>query len=169
MDAVQTDRGLGVLMVCMGNICRSPTAAAMLRHLQQQIAPGLELRVDSAGTHAYHVGEPADERAQAAARRWGLDLSAHRGRVITASDFDRFGYLLAMDRANLRRLENLRPPGNRAALGLLLDYAEDPPLREVPDPYYGGPQGFERVLELVAQGCRGLLRHLCAARGGSCG
>jgi len=149
-----------VLFVCMGNICRSPTAEGVFRKLHGELAPGLALQVDSAGTHAYHVGEPPDARSYAAAKARGVDISGHRGRQATFQDFHQFDYVIAMDSDNLRRLQSLRPTESRAVLRLLLEYAPDVGLLDVPDPYYGGPGGFERVLDLVEQGSRGLLEEI---------
>jgi protein-tyrosine phosphatase len=146
-----------VLLVCMGNICRSPTAEAVLRRLAAEEAADLSLVVDSAGTHDYHVGDPPDPRAQAAARRRGLDMSARRARQLAAADFDAFDYLLVMDERNLADARALAPPRFRAQLGLLLEYAPELERREVPDPYYGGAAGFEEVLDLVEAAARGLL------------
>jgi len=149
-----------VLFVCMGNICRSPTAEGVFK--RQVEAAGLARRVlsDSAGTHDYHVGDPPDPRAQRAAGRRGYDLSPLRGRQVSRSDFSEFDYVLAMDEANLRLLERLCPPQHAHKLRLFMEFATDPGLREVPDPYYGGAQGFEQVLDLVEQASRGLLAHL---------
>jgi len=148
----------------MGNICRSPTAEGVFRKLHRELVPHLELHLDSAGTHAYHIGEPPDSRSQAAARARGVDISGHRGRQVRAEDFHRFDYVLAMDVDNLRRLRRLRPQDARAELKLLLDYAPDARHREVPDPYYGGVGGFEEVLDLVEQGGRGLLAEILRRR-----
>lgn len=153
-----------VLFVCMGNICRSPTAEGVFRRLHRELAPSLELHIDSAGTHAYHIGEPPDARSQAAAQARGVDISSHRGRQVEAEDFHRFDYVLAMDAANLRRLQTLRPHQSRAELRLLLEYAPEAKHREVPDPYYGGVGGFEEVLDLVEQGGRGLLAEILRGR-----
>lgn len=148
---------VSVLFVCMGNICRSPTAEGVFRKLQSELAPALEMHIDSAGTHAYHIGDPPDTRSQAAARARGVDISRHRGRQVEAEDFRRFDYVLAMDVANLKRLQTLRPRDARAELKLLLEYAPEVSSKEVPDPYYGGAGGFEEVLDLVEAGGRGLL------------
>ncbi|MBM3359604.1 MAG: low molecular weight phosphotyrosine protein phosphatase [Betaproteobacteria bacterium] len=149
-----------VLFVCMGNICRSPMAEGVFRHYTAQA--GLDARVvaDSAGTHDYHIGEPPDPRAQRAASRRGYDLSTLRGRQVSRRDFSEFDYLLAMDEVNFGELKRLCPAEHAHKLRLLMDYAAEPAAREVPDPYYGGPQGFERVLDLVEQAAQGLLRHL---------
>lgn len=149
-----------VLFVCMGNICRSPTAEGVFRKLHQELAHQLELHIDSAGTHAYHIGDPPDVRSQAAARARGVDISTHRGRQVTAEDVRAFDYVLAMDAANLKRLQALRPRDARAELRLLLDYAPGVSNKEVPDPYYGGAGGFEEVLDLVEAGGRGLLAEI---------
>lgn len=150
----------GILFVCMGNICRSPIAEGVFRHHVTQA--GLEGRIviDSAGTHDYHVGEPPDPRAQRAAGRRGYDLSMLRGRQVSRADFGEFDYLLAMDRMNLRVLERLCPSRHGHKLKLFLEFCNDAVPREVPDPYYGGDQGFEHVLDLVEEAAQGLLAHL---------
>ena len=153
-------RPIRVLFVCMGNICRSPTAEGVFRKLHEELAPQLDLQVDSAGTHAYHIGEPPDPRSYAAALDRDVDISGHRGRQATFQDFHDFDYVIAMDSDNLRRLQALRPKSSRAQLRLLLEYAPQAGLLDVPDPYYGGPGGFERVLDLVEQGSRGLLQEI---------
>ncbi|WP_235823284.1 low molecular weight protein-tyrosine-phosphatase [Azohydromonas sediminis] len=151
-----------VLMVCMGNICRSPTAEAVLR--TQAALRGLARRVevDSAGTHGWHAGEPPDPRAQAHGARRGYDLAPLRARRVQATDFERFDLILAMDRDNLAQLLELRPPGAGARVELLMRFARRHAVDEVPDPYYGAADGFERVLDLVEDACEGLLDHLCA-------
>jgi len=150
---------VGVLFVCMGNICRSPTAEGVFRHLVAEA--GLEERfdIDSAGTHAYHVGEPPDKRALAAAARRGFSLQDIRARRVAPEDFERFSYIIAMDRDNLAVLEEQAQEPHRGKLRLLLDFSSGPET-EVPDPYYGGPTGFERVLDLVEDAARGLLQTL---------
>lgn len=153
-----------VLMVCLGNICRSPTAEAVVRTLAQREYPQVLLQVDSAGTGAYHLGEPPDRRSQAAAARRGYDLSSLRARQVSRDDFDRFDLLLAMDLANLCALQALAPPDRQDRLRLLLDYADGAGHREVPDPYYGGREAFEQVLDLAEHAARGLLGALAAAR-----
>jgi len=149
-----------VLFVCMGNICRSPTAEGVFKKLHRELAPGLDIEMDSAGTHAYHIGDPPDPRSQAAALQRGVDISGLRGRQATAQDFHDFDYVIAMDSENLRRLQALRPKGSRAELRLLLEYAPQAGLLDVPDPYYGGAKGFERVLDLVEASGRGLLEEI---------
>jgi len=164
---VTKDSGGGqqVLFVCMGNICRSPTAEGVVRKLLTERAPDLAVVLDSAGTHSYHVGHPPDRRAQAAAQARGVDLSTLRARRVAESDFTRFDLILAMDHENLSELEAARPAGSKARLALLLDYASDVGHEEVPDPYYGGPNGFEQVLDLVEQAAAGLLTALAENSG----
>ncbi|MDH4151088.1 MAG: low molecular weight phosphotyrosine protein phosphatase [Betaproteobacteria bacterium] len=154
------DRSTGVLFVCMGNICRSPTAEGVFRHLLEQQGMTEQVLTDSAGTHDYHIGAPPDLRAQAAAARRGYDLSMLRARQVTPADFERFDYVLAMDEANLGELLPLCPDASRDRLRLLLEFAEEVERRDVPDPYYGGEQGFEDVLDLVENAARGLLAHI---------
>jgi protein-tyrosine phosphatase len=149
-----------VLFVCMGNICRSPTAEGVFRKLHREIAPQLHIEVDSAGTHAYHIGDQPDIRSQAAALKRGVDISGHRGRQATFQDFHEFDYVIAMDSDNLRRLQAIRPKEARGQLRLLLEYAPEAGALDVPDPYNGGSAGFERVLDLVEQGSRGLLEDI---------
>lgn len=148
-----------VLFVCMGNICRSPTAEAVVRDFARRVA-GVDLDVDSAGTHGYHVGDAPDERSIAAARRRGFDLGTLRARVVEAEDFERFDLVLAMDAAVLERLQELAPRRYANRLQLFLDFAPALGRRDVPDPYYGGAAGFEEVLDLVEEGARGLLAAL---------
>ena len=149
----------------MGNLCRSPTAEGVFRRLHAELAPQLPLRIDSAGTHAYHVGEPPDRRSQIAARRRGIDIGTHRGRVVTAADFTDFHYILAMDERNLQELRQIRPQASRSELRLLLEFADGASQREVPDPYYSGLSGFETVLDLVELGSLGLIRHISCEQG----
>ncbi len=146
-----------VLFVCMGNICRSPTAQGIFEQLVEQSGLHELIRIDSAGTHAYHVGEPPDERATQAARRRGVDLSTQRARRVSEIDFHEFDYLIAMDQSNFGDLLASCPGEYRGKIRLLLDFAGEPGKSDVPDPYYGGGQGFERVLDLVEEGARGLL------------
>jgi protein-tyrosine phosphatase len=149
-----------VLFVCMGNICRSPTAEAVFRHYVAQAGLAEKIQIDSAGTHDYHIGEAPDARTQSAARQRGYDMSSLRGRQVAAEDFGRFDYVLAMDEANLSILQRLRPREAKSHLGLFLEFAERHTEREVPDPYYGGAEGFERVLDLVEDAAEGLLRQI---------
>ena len=144
-----------ILFVCTGNICRSPTAEGVLRHLAAE--EGIELRIASAGIGDWHVGSPPDERAQQHAKGRGYDLSALRARQVRPSDFAEFDLILAMDRGHLRALERMAPSEHRHKLRLFVAGSD------VPDPYYGGPEGFEEVLDLVEAACRGLIRELKAA------
>ncbi len=150
-----------ILFVCLGNICRSPTAEGVLRALAAREAPDLTLEVDSAGTAGYHIGEPPDPRTRAAAARRGYDLSTLRARVVEPGDFERFDLILAMDSDNLRVLRRRAPVGAHERLRLFLEFAPQAHgAEDVPDPYYGGPNGFEEVLDLVEAAARGLLAHL---------
>lgn len=151
---------LKVLFVCMGNICRSPTAEGVFRHQVAAAQLQYYIEIDSAGTHAYHVGEPPDTRAQHAAKKRGIDLSQLRARQIKASDFYKFDYIIAMDAQNHASLRAQCPPEQASKLHLLLSFAPRLMEQEVPDPYYGGHQGFEQVLDLVETACQGLLNTL---------
>lgn len=151
---------VAVLFVCMGNICRSPTAEGVFRRLLEREGMSALVEVDSAGTHDYHLGRPPDARAQRAALQRGIRLADLRARQAGAEDFRRFDYVLAMDRDNLRLLSALCPPGYEQRLRLLMDFAPDLGLREVPDPYYGGTSGFDRVLDLVEAAAEGLLQEI---------
>ena len=146
-----------VLFVCMGNICRSPTAEGVFRHLVQQAQMQDVIEIDSAGTHAYHVGDAPDMRAQSAALKRGIDLSRQIARRVRLEDFEQFDYILAMDLDNLEHLQSWCPPGQEHKLSLFLEYASDLGEREVPDPYYGGASGFDRVLDLIETASRSLL------------
>ena len=149
-----------LLFVCMGNICRSPTAEGAFRNFALERAPDLSIHIDSAGTHAYHAGEPPDARARRAAERRGIDLSGLRARRLAEDDFERFDLILAMDLLNLETLRERCPHEYQGRLHLLLDFAARSSVQEVPDPYYGGLQGFERVLDLIEEASAGLLEHL---------
>jgi len=146
-----------ILFVCMGNICRSPTAEGVARTLAETRGLAARFEFDSAGTHDYHVGRPPDPRARAAAAQRGYDLSTLRARQVDASDFERFDRILAMDRDNLALLRKACPDEQRGKLALFLGFSTRFDLAEVPDPYYGGPEGFERVLDLVEDAVQGLL------------
>ena len=152
--------GLAILMICSGNICRSPTAEAVLRAKLQQAGVAGVL-VDSAGTHGFHVTEAPDPRAQAAARRRGYDLSKLRARPVQDNDFERFHWLLAMDKSHLAWLNQRLPAPQAQQARLVMDHARRyKGTPEVPDPYYGSPEGFERVLDLVEDACDGLVHLL---------
>jgi protein-tyrosine phosphatase len=144
----------------MGNICRSPSAEGVFRSLLAARAPQLAVEIDSAGTHDYHVGEPPDDRAIAAARRRGIDLSSLRARTVRTSDFDYYDLILAMDEQNLRELRRRAPAARHDRIRLMLEFVPSSPVRAVPDPYYGGPQGFEQVLDLLEEAAEGLLREM---------
>lgn len=149
-----------VLFVCMGNICRSPTAEGVFRKLLAERAPELDVQIDSAGTHGYHAGAPPDPRACRAAERRGIDLKSLRARQVTVEDFEHFELVLAMDEDNRQFLSELAPPEYQSRIRLLLEFAPHLEKREVPDPYYGGSLGFEHVLDLVEEAAAGLLEHL---------
>jgi protein-tyrosine phosphatase len=151
---------LSVLFVCMGNICRSPTAEGVFRKMLEDRAPHLKVEIDSAGTHAYHVGEPPDHRAVQAAAERGFDLSPIRARRVDAGDFEKFDLVLAMDEDNLRLLVEACPEALRSRIRLFLDFHSNPPGRDVPDPYYGSTHGFEHVLDLVEEASLGLINEL---------
>jgi protein-tyrosine phosphatase len=144
----------------MGNICRSPTVEGVFRQLAAERAPGAAFEIDSAGTHDYHVGEPPDQRAVAAAARRGIDIADLRARVVEDSDFQRFDVLIAMDRLNRAILLDRSPEQYRDRVRLLLEFAPAIDDDDVPDPYYGGPVGFERVLDLAEEASLGLLEEL---------
>jgi protein-tyrosine phosphatase len=151
-----------VLFCCMGNICRSPSAEGLLRAELVRLGLDAQLRVDSAGTHGYHAGEPPDARAQRHALRRGVDLGKLRARQVELADFERFDLVIAMDRDNLQHLRELCPPQLQHKLCLMMSFAPRAGTDEVPDPYYGGAEGFERVLDLLEQACAGLLGHVQA-------
>ena len=147
-----------VLFVCLGNICRSPTAEGVFRRLIIENGLKNKIMIESAGTHAYHINEPPDARAQKAALARGVDLSTIRGRQVTAKDIQVFDYVLAMDTENRQYLATMAPDGTGRKIQLLLDYATNTKLREVPDPYYGGGgKGFELVLDIIEDASQGLL------------
>lgn len=147
-------------MVCMGNICRSPTAEGVLRHKLKQAGLQARVRVDSAGTISSHAGEPPDPRSQTHALRRGYKLADLRARQVQASDFERFDWILAMDRDNLDYLHEACPDEFRPKLKRLLEFAPHLGRDEVPDPYYGGPAGFDAVLDLIEVACDGLIQRL---------
>ncbi len=159
-----------ILFVCLGNICRSPTAEGVFRAVAARELPDLTLTVDSAGTAGYHIGEPPDRRTREAAARRGYDLSGLRARMVEPGDFETFDLILAMDRQNLRTLERRSPAQARERLRLFLEFAPGSDVLEVPDPYYGGQNGFEHVLDLIEAAALGLcaaLREGMPERGGS--
>lgn len=149
-----------VLFVCMGNICRSPTAHGVFRHLVQAEGLAEQIEIDSAGTHAYHVGNPADTRSSATAKQRGIDLSDLRARQVNLGDVYEYDYILAMDHDNHHRLLTLSPAEMHHKIQLFLAYAPHLKEQEVPDPYYGGADGFDHVFDLVQAASEGLLVHL---------
>ncbi|MDQ7075240.1 MAG: low molecular weight protein-tyrosine-phosphatase [Gammaproteobacteria bacterium] len=154
-------KNIKVLFVCMGNICRSPTAEGVFTQLVSEAGLSDRFEIDSAGTHSYHIGKKPDKRAQEAALQRGLDLSGLRGREVYKEDFAYFDYILAMDKDNLRDLKLISPKAEfEGKIHLFLDFSEQASESEVPDPYYGGDQGFEHVLDLVQQASVGLLAQI---------
>jgi len=153
-------RPYGVLFVCMGNICRSPTAHGVFQALVERAGLADRVEVDSAGTHSYHVGAPPDARSQAHALQRGYDLSGQRARQLQAADFERFDLVLVMDWDNLALAEQHCPPGQRRKLRRLAEFFRQHSSPVVPDPYQGAAQGFEEVLDLVEDGCNSLLQHV---------
>ncbi|MBL8498810.1 low molecular weight phosphotyrosine protein phosphatase [Nitrosomonas sp. JL21] len=151
-----------VLFVCMGNICRSPTADAVFRHFVKEARVDHLIEVDSAGTHAYHIGNPPDHRTQHTASKRGYAMHELRARAVQTSDFEEFDYILAMDKENLSLLHQRSPRQHLDKIQLFMQYSQNAGLdTEVPDPYFGGDQGFELVLDMVEDASRGLLAHLC--------
>jgi len=144
----------------MGNICRSPTAHGVFENMVKNAGHVADIETDSAGTHAFHVGEGPDRRSQQTAKGRGFDLSYIRARRVEVSDFDYFDYVLAMDADNLAILESMCPSQHRNKVSLFLDFAKDISEKEVPDPYYGGGKGFDRVFDLVEAASTGLLEHI---------
>lgn len=155
------NKKIKVLFVCMGNICRSPTADAVFRYHVKAAGVDHLIEVDSAGTHAYHIGNPPDERSQRTAMRRGYRMDDLRARSVEARDFEEFDFILAMDKDNLRLLQQRSPHQHHEKIRLFMQfgagYDND---TEVPDPYYGGHQGFEQVLDMVEEASQGLLKHL---------
>jgi protein-tyrosine phosphatase len=164
-----------VLFVCMGNICRSPTAAGVFRALVEREGLADRIVVDSAGTHGYHEGEGADRRARVTAAKRGIDLNGHVARSVRREDFDFFDLILAMDRENFLELVGRAPAAARPRIRLFMEFARpehpgsDPAVEEVPDPYYGGPSGFDRVLDLIEAASAGLLEEVGRLLGGRTG
>lgn len=159
---MMTTATTSILFVCMGNICRSPTAEGVVQKLIDEQGLSDRVRLDSAGTHAYHVGEPPDHRAAAAALERGIEIAHLRARKVAPEDFYNFDLLLAMDVDNLQVLQELQPADSAAQVRLMLDYSKSNPNGTVPDPYYGGAAGFERVLDLLEESATGLLAEIAS-------
>ncbi|MCY7386829.1 MAG: low molecular weight phosphotyrosine protein phosphatase [Burkholderiales bacterium] len=155
---------MNVLFVCLGNICRSPTAEGVFRKLVLESGLSGELGVDSAGTNGFHIGQAPDPRSIAHAAQRSIDLTTLRGRQVVPADFERFDYVIAMDNDNLRQLKALCPQQFSGKISLLLAYGDNTQYREVPDPYHGEAADFEVVLDLIVSGCRGLMSHIAAHR-----
>lgn len=149
-----------VLFVCMGNICRSPMAEGMFRHAIKAAGLESQVQIDSAGTHSYHVGSPPDVRAQQASKKRGIDISSQRSRQVTAKDFSEYDYLLVMDGANYAHLIRRAPPEHQPKVRRLLSFSRKYPNLDVPDPYYGGTQGFEENLDMIQDAVSHLVREI---------
>lgn len=151
-----------VLFVCLGNICRSPTAEGVFRHVVERQSLSDCFEIDSAGTSGWHIGEAPDRRAVYTGKQRGIDLSSLKGRQVVVNDFSRFDYILAMDKDNLSHLTSLAPAEFSGHLGLFLDFDRSSSVsgREVPDPYYGGDEGFEHVFDMIERASEGLLEHI---------
>lgn len=162
VKALNNKEKIRVLFVCMGNICRSPTAEGVFARLVDTEGLDMLIEIDSAGTHSYHIGHGPDPRAQEAAGRRGVALAHLRARRLSPRDFEYYNYLLAMDEANLQDMMELAPPELAHKVHLFMDFALERPEREVPDPYYGSARGFEYVLDLVEDAAAGLLEHIRA-------
>lgn len=154
-----------VMFVCMGNICRSPTAHGVFRQLVEESGYAHDIYIESSGTHAYHVGESPDRRAQQTARSRGLDLSDLRAQKVRSEDFENFDYILAMDYDNHSILDSQCPQAHKPKLHMFLEFAQGVSETEVPDPYYGGASGFDHVFDLVENGSRGLLTDIINQHG----
>lgn len=151
-----------ILFICMGNICRSPSAEAVFSQLLKQRGLAQDFVIDSAGTHSYHVGSPPDRRSMRAARQRGIEMAHLRARQVVAADFDRFDWLVVMDQNNLASLQAMFPDAQLQKIHAMMDFATEASHAEVPDPYYGGDHGFELVLDLLADASKGLLEFVCA-------
>jgi len=156
---------MNILFVCTGNICRSPTGEAVLRRMAANAGLEKAIQIDSCGTHGYHVGDPPDERAQNAGALRGYDFEGQRARRLDAIDFDRFDLILAMDRGHYDRLEHAAPTIRDGQIRMFLEFAPGTARRDVPDPYYGGPEDYELALDLIEAGCRGLIGMLQERKG----
>lgn len=157
---MNNNRKIEVLFVCLGNICRSPTAYGVFEKHLAESDLAEKVSIDSAGTAAYHIGKAPDKRAIAMAKGRGYDLSRQRARQVSEQDFDRFDLILAMDDSNIDDLLAIRPANSRAEVRLFLSFDATSPITEVPDPYYGGNESFEHVVDLVESASKGLLKHL---------
>jgi len=160
---MSADSPVSVLFVCMGNICRSPMAEGVLRKRLEERHPQLSVRIDSAGTHSYHAGSAPDPRARTAAARRGIEIGSLRARRFEAADCERFDYILAMDRDNMELLREISDQRYHDKIRLLMDFSLTQRGADVPDPYYGGATGFERVLDLVEEATEALVDELTQA------
>ncbi|MGI9412173.1 MAG: low molecular weight protein-tyrosine-phosphatase [Hyphomicrobiales bacterium] len=154
-----------ILFVCLGNICRSPMAEGVFRHIAGRRGLGARLEVDSAGTGDWHIGAPPDDRARHAAAARGIDISGLRARQVAPDDFTRFDLVIGMDHANVDTLQRLAPEAAHDRIRLFLDFADGAATREVPDPYFGGTEGFDHALDLIEAAARGLADHIAPFKG----
>ncbi|SFR59874.1 low molecular weight protein-tyrosine-phosphatase [Thiomicrospira sp. ALE5] len=162
---MERDKSVGVLFICMGNICRSPTAHAVFRKLVNEAGLADRIVIDSAGTHAYHIGNPPDERSMATAAKRSIPMADLRARKVDFSDFYEFDYLLVMDEYNHQLVTELGPREELHRVSYLLDYAPEVRRKDVPDPYYGGSKGFEQVFDMVEKACQNLLAEIKRRQG----
>jgi len=151
---------INILFVCMGNICRSPSAEGFFTHALKRSGIEQEVSIDSAGTHNYHVGQAPDPRAIHATAKFGVNIGHLRARSVSLSDFHHYDMIIAMDRNNFTDLKDIQPPGSKAHLSKMMDYHPDGLPADVPDPYYGGTEGFASMCELLEAAAEGLLRHV---------
>ncbi len=164
MKEVVNPSRTSILFVCLGNICRSPIAEGVFRHIAAQRGLSDSFSVDSAGLGSWHIGHPADRRAQAALQARGIDISGLRARQVTPADFDQFDLILAMDRANREGLLKLAPKDRHHKITLFMEYAPNLCVQEIPDPFFGDKESFDYVCQLIDAACRGLLVSLTTQR-----
>ena len=165
MDDNSADKNVAVLFVCLGNICRSPSSEGIFRHLVTKENLNLNIHIDSAGTASYHVGHPPDQRATAAAAKRDVDITNLRARQTEPADFYEFDYIIAMDRMNYEDLKYMAPTDYGGEIRLFMEFTHNWQEQEVPDPYYGGGGGFERVLDMIEDAAAGLLEQIKKSRG----
>lgn len=157
--SAEPNKPTGVLFVCLGNICRSPLAEGIFIHMARERGVLERFRIDSCGTGAWHAGEPADPRSVAVASKHGIELPSIARQFDPRRDVEEFGWIIAMDRQNRHNLVKAGAPDERVRL--MMSFHPDPPVDEVPDPYYGGPDGFDKVYDMLRAACEGMLAELC--------
>ncbi|MGA9573121.1 MAG: low molecular weight protein-tyrosine-phosphatase [Lysobacterales bacterium] len=151
---------INILFVCMGNICRSPSAEGFFATALQESGFSEQISIDSAGTHGYHTGQAPDSRAVATAQNFGVDIGHLRARKVSVSDFEDYDLIIAMDHNNYEDLQRIRPSGSKASLKMMMQYHPHAPFEEVPDPYYGGMEGFNMMCKLLQSATQGLLKNI---------